>query len=84
MDVLTWLADEPDMMGRFLALTGMTADTLRRSAREPGFHLALLDFLMDHEPTLIAYCEATHTAPEDIVRAHRALSGPPGLDTNSF
>lgn len=82
--VLTWLASEPEMLGRFLSLTGMRADTLRDSANDPGFYLALLDFLMNHEPTLIAYCEATGTPPERVVVAHRALAGHPGLDTNNL
>lgn len=84
IDVLTWLAGEPELMGRFLSLTGMTVATLRESSTSPGFFAAILDFLMNHEPTLIAYCEATGTPPETIVRAHRALSGPPGLDTNNL
>jgi hypothetical protein len=84
IDVLTWLAGEPEMMGRFLALTGLTADGLRRAAGEPGFFAGLLDFVMGHEPTLIAFCDATSTPPERVQRAHRLLSGPPGLDTNSL
>ena len=82
IDVLTWLAGEPEMMGRFLALTGLRIDNLRKSAGEPGFYLGLLDFLMNHEPTLIAYCEATGTKPATVARAHRTLAGPSGLDTN--
>lgn len=83
-DVLTWLAGEPDLIARFLSLTGLTVDTLRQSAASDGFHLALLDFLMGHEPTLIQFCEATGTPPERIGDAHRALAGRPGLDTNAF
>jgi hypothetical protein len=84
ISILGWLANEPELLGRFLSLTGMSVSTLRQSAEEPGFHLALIDFLMDHERTLMDFCAATGEKPERVARAHRALSGPPGLDTNSF
>lgn len=84
IDVLAWLAGEPDLMARFLALTGLTADTLRRASTDPAFFGGLLDFLMDHEPTLLAYCAARDRRPEDVARAHRVLAGPPGLDTNDL
>ena len=84
VSILGWLASEPELFGRFLSLTGLTVANLRKASSEPGFHLALIDFLMEHEPTLIAFCAATGEKPERIARAHRALAGPPGLDTNSF
>jgi hypothetical protein len=84
VSVLVWMAEEPEMMGRFLALTGLTADSLRRAAGEPGFHLGVLDFLMGHEPTLLQFCAATGTRPETVMRAHAALDGPPGLGTSDF
>jgi hypothetical protein len=75
IDILSWLAGEPDLLSRFLALTGTDPSSLRNAIGEPGFMGGLVAFLMDHEPTLIAFCEATGTAPQDIVRAHEKLSG---------
>ena len=49
---------------------------------DPGFMAGLLDFVMDHEPTLLQFCEATGTKPEAVARAHAALSGFRG-DTGS-
>ncbi len=74
--VFTWLAGEPDLMSRFLALSGVEANALRHAVNDPGFLAGLLDFLMNHEPTLMAFCAATDTKPEDVVRAHRHFSGP--------
>ncbi|MBU4530224.1 MAG: DUF3572 domain-containing protein [Hoeflea sp.] len=73
--VLVWLAGEPELMGRFLALTGLEASNLREAAREPGFLVGVLSFLMNHEPTLMDFCAASGTRPEEVSRAFHALGG---------
>ncbi|WP_394689821.1 DUF3572 domain-containing protein [Hoeflea sp.] len=73
--VLVWLAGEPELMGRFLALTGLEANNLRDAAQEPGFLAGVLGFLMSHEPTLMDFCAATDTKPETVTRAFQALVG---------
>lgn len=73
--VLVWLAGEPELMGRFLALTGLEASNLRDAAQEPGFLAGVLGFLMNHEPTLMDFCVATATKPETVTRAFQALGG---------
>ncbi len=37
--VLGWLANEPDMFGRFLALTGVAPAEVRNAINEPAFPL---------------------------------------------
>lgn len=81
--VLSWIAVEPELLDRFMALTGTDPSTLRRSAADPGFLAGVLDFVMNHEPTLMAFCAATSTPPERVVRAHAVLAGPSG-DTGSI
>ncbi|MGA1801411.1 DUF3572 domain-containing protein [Rhizobium sp. HT1-10] len=73
--VLGWLASEPDMFGRFLAITGMEPSQLRNAVNEPSFLGGLLDFLMNHEPSLMAFCEASGTAPEAVMAASAHFSG---------
>lgn len=82
-DILGWLANEPDMLSRFLALSGLRADQLRSAVTDPGFLAGLLDFIMGHEPTLMAFSEATDTRPETVAAAWHALSGP-GLDSGEY
>ncbi len=72
--VLGWLAGQPDLMSRFLALSGLTADGLRQASTEPGFFAGLLAFLMNHEPTLMAFCEETGTPPARVAGAYRTLA----------
>lgn len=73
--VLGWLANEPDMFGRFLALTGMEPTQLRHAVNEPSFLGGLLDFLMNHEPSLMAFCAASDTPPEAVMAASAHFSG---------
>lgn len=47
------LADE-DRALRFLALTGLTPDSLRDALGEPATLRAVIDFLCAHEPDLVA------------------------------
>lgn len=77
ISVLGWLAGEPELLGRFLALSGLEAHDLRSAAQDPGFFPGVLAFLMNHEPTLLAFCAATNTRPESIARAFRELGGDP-------
>ncbi|WP_275790647.1 DUF3572 domain-containing protein [Pararhizobium gei] len=77
---LAWLANEPELLGRFLALTGTDPSNLRHAAADPGFLAGVIDFLMGHEPTLLAFSAASGISPDMVVRAHTALSGPEAGD----
>ncbi|PZM16822.1 DUF3572 domain-containing protein [Rhizobium tubonense] len=81
--VLAWLANEPDMFGRFLALTGIEPAQVRGAVNDPGFLAGMLDFLMNHEPTLMAFCEASGTPPEAVAAASAHFS-PPGLSSGEY
>ena len=83
VEILTWLAGEPDMLSRFLALSGVRPDQLRTAINDPAFLAGVLDFVMSHEPTLMAFCEATGTKPEAVAAAWGKLSGP-GLDSGEY
>lgn len=81
--VLGWLAGEPDMLGRFLALTGVEPQQLRDAMGSPAFLGGLLDFLMQHEPSLLAFSEASGTKPETVAAAW-AHYVKPGLDSGEI
>ena len=49
---LAYLSQTPDLMQRFLALTGIEASQIREAAREPHFFAGVLKFFAAHEPTL--------------------------------
>ncbi|WP_421859038.1 DUF3572 domain-containing protein [Oricola sp.] len=70
---LGWIASKPDMLNRFLALTGIEATQIRAVAAEPGFLTGVLDFLLAHEPSLMAFCDETGIAATDAQKARTAL-----------
>jgi Protein of unknown function (DUF3572) len=70
---LAWIAGDSDMLGRFLALTGIEAEQIRQAAREPGFLAGVLDFLLAHEPSLMAFCADNGLAPETVQKARAKL-----------
>ncbi len=81
--VLQWLAEEPDMLSRFLALSGLGPHDLRSAMSDTGFHAGLLDFVMQHEPSLVAFAEKSGYSPEQIAAAWHRISGP-GLDSGQY
>jgi hypothetical protein len=60
---------------RFIDLTGIGTDELRRRADEPQLLAALLRFLEAHEPDLLSVAEQLGLKPEELVQARRQLEG---------
>jgi hypothetical protein len=60
---------------RFIALTGIGTDELRRRADEPNLLAALLRFLEAHEPDLLAVSGELGVKPQDLVEARQQLEG---------
>ena len=58
---------------RFLELTGIGTDELRRRAAEPALLAGILRFLEAHEPDLLSVAEQVGVPPEELVAARRAL-----------
>ena len=75
IDALSFLADRPDDLGRFLALSGIGPSSLRQCATDAGFQGGLLDFLLQDEALLLVFAEGRGLAPAAIVAARRRLDG---------
>jgi hypothetical protein len=58
---------------RFLDLTGIGTDELRRRAGESSLLVALIAFLEAHEPDFISVSELVGVAPEQLAAARREL-----------
>ncbi len=58
---------------RFLDLSGIETDELRRRAAEPSLLAAVLRFLEAHEPDLIDVAEAIGVSPQELVAAREEL-----------
>ena len=70
---LGFIAADPDLLPRFLAITGIDASAIRQAAREPGFLAGVLQFIAAHEPTLMRFSEESGTPPQDVGAALQAL-----------
>jgi uncharacterized protein DUF3572 len=73
---LGFIAEEPERLGRFLALSGIGPESVRAAAREPQFLAGVLDHLAADEPLLVAFAAANDVDPETVMRARDALAGP--------
>jgi hypothetical protein len=73
VNALAFVASDPELLPRFLAITGIEAGSIRRAAREPGFLAGVLQFILAHEPTLMRFAEETGTPPAAVGKALRAL-----------
>jgi hypothetical protein len=60
---------------RFLELTGIGTDDLRRGANEPALLAALIRFLEAHEPDLVAVSEQIGVDAAALAAARRSLEG---------
>jgi hypothetical protein len=78
---LQFLAADPVQLHRFLDLSGLQPQELRAAAADPAFFAGLLDFLLGHEPTLLAFAGEADVAPEDVARAREALGAAFGAPT---
>lgn len=73
IQAVAFIAGDPTLLPRFLAISGIEAATIRQAAREPGFLAGVLDFIAAHEPTLMQFAEATGMDPAGVMAARRAL-----------
>ena len=74
LSALGWVLSDGPRAERLLALTGMTADTLRSGLGDPAVLGAVLDFLSAHEPDLCAAAEHLGVAPQALIAARDALT----------
>ena len=67
------IAEDPERVERFGALSGLAPREMREAARRPGFFAAVLDYLAGHEPDLLAFAEASGLDPARIAAARQVL-----------
>jgi hypothetical protein len=57
-----------------LSLTGLDPQTLRENLTKPATLRAMLDFVLDHEPDLLACARDIGVKPEKIAAARRSIA----------
>jgi hypothetical protein len=75
ISALSFLAGDPERLGRFLAISGIGPEAIRQAAADPGFLAGVLDHVVSDEPLLLAVAEHAGVTPQSIEGAQAALSG---------
>jgi hypothetical protein len=75
LQALAYLADDPQRLSRFLALTGSDLGELRETAKMAEFQASMLEYMMGDESLLLAFCQEAGIDPATIAPAHALLSG---------
>ena len=70
---LVWTLAEPDRAQRLLDTTGLDPEDLRARAGEAAVLSAVLGFLENYEPDLLACADEIGETPQAIVSARAAL-----------
>ena len=76
LQLLGFIAENKEILGRFMALTGSGPDDLRNRLEDPDFHAAILEFVMQDENLLLAFAAQQEIDPQIVARAYHALQGP--------
>lgn len=75
LQALAHIAADEDLLGGFMAHSGLAVDELKTLASEPAFLGGVLDFILSDEEGLLAFCAATDIAPETPKLARMSLPG---------
>lgn len=70
---LVWTLEQPERASRLLDVTGLQPADLRAGAGDPAVLAAILGFLENYEPDLLACADALGVKPAALVRARTEL-----------
>jgi Protein of unknown function (DUF3572) len=73
LGALGWVLGDDDRAGRLLALTGLGADELRAGLGDPAVLGAVLEFLGQYEPDLVAAADHLGVDPGTLMAARERL-----------
>lgn len=73
-----WIVADSVRADRMLAITGLTPGDLRGSLANPAALGALMDFVINHEPDLLACAEDLGVKPAELVAARGRIA--PAID----
>ncbi len=74
VSALSFLAEDAERFGRFLALSGLDPASIRQAATSPGFLAGILDHVAGDESLLLAFAAESGISPANIAAAHALLT----------
>jgi hypothetical protein len=75
IQALAFIADEPERLTGFLAVTGLTVERIRQAANQPDFLTGVLEHMLANESLLIAFAASAAIDPAEVARARNRLGG---------
>jgi Protein of unknown function (DUF3572) len=78
IQALTFIADEPERLERFLSVTGIALGEIRAAAGQPGFLAGILEYVAADERLLTDFAADARADPADIGKALVALGAGAG------
>jgi hypothetical protein len=75
LKALGHLAADEECFARFLRISGVQLDDLRRRASEPELLAAVVDFLLSDEKLCESFLTAEQLGPQELHAVRRALPG---------
>ena len=73
IQALAFIAEDPESLARFLAMSGLSIEQIRTASRQPGFLAGVLDHMLGDEKLLVAFAQSAGLDPVDVARAASAL-----------
>lgn len=77
IQILTFIASDPEQLERFTKNTGVTVEDLQQRAGSVEISLACLGEVLKNEPDLLMFCANANIDPEKIRLAEAVLEGLP-------
>jgi hypothetical protein len=75
IQALSYLGQDGERLGRFLAVTGIGPAEIRSAAAEPGFLAGVLEYLGSDERLLTEFAAASGFEPAQVDAARLVLAG---------
>lgn len=75
LQALSYVAGDEEILLAYLKLSGITPQDLRNSASDPATLGSILDYFLQNEKRLLAFCEVAEIRPDHVAQARRQLPG---------
>lgn len=75
LQAITFIGQDERALNSLMAQSGVGLDDLRDNLQDPAFLAGILDFLLNDEEALLAFCNEVDLTPELFLHARRALPG---------
>lgn len=75
LQALGWMAADPEILGGFLAASGLGPGDVAARAQEPEFLAAVVDHVMQQDAWVLDFCASAGLAPSSLMQVRASLPG---------